>query len=117
MGCAPTSLHGGLPSIAVQSPVATTLSWFAAVNANNKPLALAHFAAADRDQMEWSSWAPRFKHLRCSQESGSATSADVTCTFDEINDPDAGMSNTTFWDVYLQRVPPGPWLINGYGQG
>ena len=106
-----------VPTIAIQSPVATTLSWFAAVNAHDKPLALAHYVAADRHMMEWSSWGPPFKHLRCSQRSGSATSAVVTCTFDEINDPTGGMSNTSFWDVYLQREPPGPWLINGYGQG
>jgi hypothetical protein len=82
LGCGSTSSHGGaLPTIAVHSPVATALSWFAALNAHNKSLALAHFAPADREQMEWSSWVPPFKHLKCSQRSGSATSADVTCTF------------------------------------
>jgi hypothetical protein len=41
----------------------------------------------------------------------------VECDFDTINDPQAGMSNESFWDVYMQRSPPVPWLINNYGQG
>jgi hypothetical protein len=28
-----------------------------------------------------------------------------------------GMSNTSFWDVYLQQESSGRWLINNYGQG
>lgn len=118
VACGSGSSHGSaVPAIAVESPVATALSWFAAVNARDKPLALAHFAPADRGMMEWSSWGPPFRHLQCAQRSGSATSALVTCTVDKIDDPDVGMSNTTFWAVSLQRQPPGPWLINNYGQG
>ena len=45
------------PTIAVQLPVRTTEAWFAAVNAQDMPLAQAHFVPADRDQMNWSSWA------------------------------------------------------------
>ena len=92
------------------------MSWFRAVNSRNKPLALAHFVPADRGQMEWSGWVPSFNHLHCSLSSGTANAARVICTFDDINDPQAGMSNTTFWSVYLQREPSGRWLINGYGQ-
>lgn len=51
--------NGPLPTIAIQSPVATTRSWFAAINAHDKPLALAHFVPADRDMMNWSSWGYR----------------------------------------------------------
>jgi hypothetical protein len=71
--------------------------------------------------MEWSSWGPHFKNVKCTQLSGlapqTATSAVVRCTYNTINDPDAGMSNEDFWDVYLQRNTSGPWLINNYGQG
>jgi hypothetical protein len=111
------SQRGPLPKIAVQRPVATTLSWFSAVNAQNKGLALAHFVPADREMMEWSSWGPPFTHLRCSLQSGSASAAVVSCTFADINDPDAGMSNVSSWSVYLQRESSGRWLINNYGQG
>ena len=110
-----------LPTIPVQSPVATAQSWFAAINARKQSLALAHFAPADYQMMEWSSWGPHFKNVQCSLLSGvalpTATSAVVRCTYDTINDPDAGMSNENFWDVYLQRDPPDPWLIDNYGQG
>ena len=101
----------------VQSPVKTTIEWFKAVNDRNALLALAHFAAPQRDQMEWSSWGPPFTHLHCSRQSESAKEAEVYCTYAEINDPRTGMSNQNFWDVYLQREPSGRWLINNYGQG
>lgn len=110
-----------LPTIPVQSPVATAESWFAAINARKQSLALAHFAPAQYQMMEWSSWGPHFKNVKCTQLSGvfpqTATSSVVRCTYDTINDPEAGMSKENFWDVYLQRAPPGPWLINNYGQG
>lgn len=108
---------GPLPTIAIQSPVATTLSWFSAVNDQNLPLALAHFAPGARGQMQWSSWGPPFTHLHCSLESKATTNAQVYCTFADINDPDTGMSNVSNWAVYLQRESSGRWLINSYGQG
>jgi hypothetical protein len=121
-GCGSLSWNTkGLPTIPVQTPVATVQSWFAAINARKQSLALAHFAPADYQMMEWSSWGPRFKNVHCSLLRGvgppTATSAVVRCTYDTINDPDAGMSNQNFWDVDLQRDPPGPWLIDNYGQG
>ena len=112
-----SSQGGRLPTIAIQSPVATTLSWFSAVNDQNMPLALAHFAPSARGQMEWSSWGPPFTHLHCSLQSKAAANAHVYCTFADINDPDTGMSNISFWTVYLQRRSSGRWLINNYGQG
>jgi hypothetical protein len=45
-----------LPTIPVQSPAATAQSWFAAINARRQSLALAHFAPAEYQMMEWSSW-------------------------------------------------------------
>lgn len=105
------------PPIAIQSPVATTLSWFQAVNEHNKPLALEHFVRADQGMMEWSSWGPPFSDLHCHLQSGDAKGANVYCSFATINDPDTGMSNTSFWNVYLQRQPSGRWLIDSYGQG
>jgi hypothetical protein len=110
-----SSAHGRSSTIAIQSPVATTLSWFAALNEHNKPLALAHFVVADRDMMEWSFWEPPFHGLHCSLTSEGVNRANVYCTFDDINDND--MSNVDFWSVSLQRSSNGPWLINNYGQG
>ena len=49
------------PPIAIQSPVATTVSWFRAVNDHNMPLAQEHFVSANRDMMNWSSWGPRLR--------------------------------------------------------
>jgi hypothetical protein len=114
----PSSYSGSLPQIEVQSPVNTTVAWFKALNDQNASLALAHFVPADRGMMRWSQWGPPFNHLRCSlRAQTSGDQADVRCTFDDINDPDTGMSNVSFWDVYLQREPSGRWLINNYGQG
>jgi hypothetical protein len=80
------------------------------------PLALAHFVAADREMMQWSSWPPTFRHVHCSLSSEDGTSAHVYCTFADIYDPEAGMSGDSFWSVFLQREPSGRWLINNYGQ-
>jgi hypothetical protein len=41
----------------------------------------------------------------------------VRCTYDTINDPEAGMSNENFSDVYLEPNGSRPWLINNYEQG
>jgi hypothetical protein len=106
-----------LPQIRVQSPVKTTVAWFKAVNDQNAPLALAHFAAAERDQMEWSQWGPPFQHLRCNLQSGTSSSAIVYCSFSPITDASTGMSGDASWDVYLQREASGRWLINNCGQG
>jgi hypothetical protein len=108
---------GPLPTIAIQSPVQTTLAWFSAVNHRNMPLALAHFVPVDRHAMEWSSWGPPFRHVRCELVTETATSAGVGCWFDAITDPEAGMSGDSGWGVDLQREPSGRWLITDYGQG
>ncbi len=105
------------PPVAIQSPVATTLSWFNAVNSHDMATAQAHFAPGSHDQMDWSSWGPPFTDLRCHLQSGNDKSATVYCTFSPITDADTGMSGDAFWDVYLQREPSGRWLINNYGQG
>jgi len=106
-----------LPKIQVQSPVETTVAWFTAVNDQNAPLALAHFAPAAREQMEWSQWGQPFRHLRCSLQSATTSTAVVGCSFATINDPDTGMDNDSAWSVDLQRAQSGPWLINNYGEG
>jgi hypothetical protein len=102
--------------IPIQSPVASTLSWFSAVNAHNGPLAFAHFAPADRNQMDWSQWGPPFTDLHCSQRSQAKATADVYCTFAPQNDPALGLSGDYYFSFGLERVPSGRWLITGYGQ-
>lgn len=111
------SNSGSLPTIAVQSPVDTTEAWFGAVNVQNMPLAQAHFASADREQMNWSSWGKPFTDLHCSLTSQSQNSAGVYCTFATQNDPATEMSNVNFWSVHLIRASSGRWLITNYGQG
>ena len=110
-------MSGSQPTVVVQSPVLTTEAWFAAVNAHNMPLAKAHFAPADRNQMNWSSWGQPFTHLHCVLWRHSQHSAEVTCTFANQNDPATGMSNVNFWNVQLERAASGRWLIATYGQG
>jgi hypothetical protein len=109
--------ESGPKQIAIQSPINTTLSWFAAINARDMPLALAHFVPVDRDMMEWSSWGVPFEDVHCSLMNRSTARASVYCTFNDINDANMGMSNVSFWTVSLQRERSGRWLINNYGQG
>jgi hypothetical protein len=111
------SQESGPKQIAIQSPVNTTLSWFAAINAHDMPLALAHFVPADRDMMKWSSWGVPFQNIHCSLMNRSTSRASVYCTFKDINDANMGMSNVSFWTVSYQREASGRWLINNYGQG
>lgn len=47
----------------------------------------------------------------------SSSRASVYCKFNNINDPNMGMSNVNFWTVALRRDPSGRWLIDNYGQG
>ena len=102
------------PRVATQSPVNTALSWFKAINEHNMPLAQAHFARADRNQMEWSD-SGSFYDLRCRLIAQAMTTSQVRCTFMMHKRP-IDMLNVTYWSVSMQRKPPGPWLITGYGQ-
>jgi hypothetical protein len=106
-----------LPRIAVKSPVDTALSWFKAVNENNMPLALAHFAPADRSQMEWSDVGSfSFDDLRCHVMVQATRTSQVECAF-KVHNPPIDLLDDTFWDISMQRKPFGPWLITGYGTG
>jgi hypothetical protein len=100
-----------------QSPLSATYAWFASVNAHDMPDAQAHFAPADRDQMNWSSWGQPFTDLHCSLWKHSQSSAVVNCSFATQNDPDSGMSNVDGWSVFLTHEVSGRWLITTYGQG
>jgi hypothetical protein len=104
------------PHIATQSPVETTLSWFKAINEHNMPLAQAHFARADRNDMEWSDFGSfSFYDLRCHLVAKGLTTSWVRCTF-KTHNPPIDMVSDTYWSVYMQRKAPGPRLITGYGQ-
>jgi hypothetical protein len=46
-----------------------------------------------------------------------ATTAQVLCEFDVREDWGGFSAGSYFWTVSLQRRPPGPWLIDNYGQG
>ena len=108
---------GSLPQVAVQSPVNTAFSWFKSINEHDMSLALAHFSPADRDQMRWSHFGSyMFTHVLCELRSQSPTASAVRCSF-QMPNPPLGMDGVTFWDIYMDRKPPGPWLITAYGQG
>ncbi len=109
-----------VPEPAFATPLAATLSWFAAVNAKDRAAAVAHFVPADASMMGWgngdtSTWST-FTRLRCKPLSSGAASATVYCSFDESQSPSEGNPGT-FWTVWLARQTDGRWLINNYGQG
>ena len=109
---------GALPHIPVQSPVGTALSWFHSIDQHNMSLAKAHFAPPDRKLMAWGSDfdASTFSDVQCHATQQETTTSQVHCTFNIPSRP-PDMRGVTFWDVYMERQPPGPWLITSYGQG
>jgi hypothetical protein len=94
-------------------------SWFAAINSKNNAAAVAHFAPAAADMMEWyggpPAW-PTFSALRCEQVSGGAATASVLCTFHESQAASVG-NPVSFWTIDLNRQTDRRWLITNYGQG
>jgi hypothetical protein len=79
-------------------------------------LAVAHFAPADREQMDWHDfYSTSFEQVHCQLVSETAISADVGCGFSEHGPPDDNPDQG--WGIYMQRSPGGPWLINAYGTG
>ena len=103
---------------ASRNPLAVTVGWFGAINAQDAPLARSYFTPHARPQMEWSGppsqWSS-FTRLHCETVSTTSRSAEVRCTFDESASPSEGNPDS-FWDVYLTDTPRG-WLIDSYGQG
>jgi hypothetical protein len=100
-----------------QSPEQAAVSWFYALNLKDMAAAVAHFAPAAADQMDWYGGAsayPTFSDLRCRQVSAYSTTASVLCTFKELH-AQPGTQLDNFWTVELQRQPDGRWLITNYG--
>lgn len=103
--------------IKVQSPLATVVSWFDAINDRNQALAVAHFSPADQDQMEWSAFGTSsFQNLRCHDIAVHSNNATVYCSF-QIRNPTPDLKGDSFWTVDMTRARSGPWLITSYGTG
>ena len=128
-GCGGSGSNSVSPRVAMQSPEATALSWFSSINTHNMPLAVAHFAPADKGQMDWADFdSVSFSNVRCSlvsqseskqlfQNRSSQASASVMCTFvPHAPSGDPALSDA-FWTVYMKRSSSGPWLISSYGTG
>ena len=101
------------------TPLSSTLGWFKAINAHDRPRLLFYVASSARDQMGWArpsvDW-PKFTDLHCKAlKNSSRTRAEVLCTFHESASPSEGNPDS-FWDVYLHHAGSG-WLIYSYGQG
>ena len=113
----PPAISGPLPTIEVQPPVDTAYAWFAAINDNDYPLALAHFVPADRSYMEWSSFGSvSFSDVTCNLISQASNAATVGCFF-TVQNPPPDMQDDTGWSIDMERHTPGPWLIVDYGVG
>lgn len=120
-GCGPPTVNSPPTKPgAFGSPLRATLAWFASVNAKNLTASQAHFAAKQRDMMDWgggrtSTW-PTFSDLRCSHLRQHGSDAIVYCSFHESDAPAMGNLDS-FWTVSLHRWRDGDWLIDNYGQG
>jgi len=100
-----------------QSPEQAAVSWFYALDHKDIAAAVAHFAPAAADQMDWYGGAsayPTFSDLQCRQISTDGTTASVVCTFKELH-VEPGTQVDNFWTIELQRQPDGRWLITSYG--
>jgi len=108
-----TSGHQPTPEESFRSPMATTTSWFAAVNSCDRASIDAHLVPARRGN--WTCTDP-YTHLHCVPEGRAATTAAVRCTFDPQNDPRVGNTGDTFWSIYLVRTGNDHWLVSDWGQ-
>ena len=109
----PFGLFHSAPGPSTASPVASTMGWFDAWNHNDAAGWRAHMApGGNRDAAIGGA---TFSDVRCHEVSATATLANVSCTFHEHADP--GLQTQSFFDVSLERIPAGPWLITNYGTG
>jgi hypothetical protein len=66
--------------------------------------------------MAWSDFGSiSFTNVSCHLVAQTTTTAEVGCTFSEDAPP--GEQEDAGWTISMERQPPGPWLINNYGQG
>jgi hypothetical protein len=119
-GCGSSSGSGTAASWPSRStPMHSTLGWFEAINAHNRPRLLSYVAVNARDQMGWANesrpWA-RFKDVRCSARPSDRSRPDLRCTFHEVGTLAEMGNQDSFWDVYLEHTGRG-WVIDSYGQG
>jgi hypothetical protein len=119
-GLALTGCLSGSSASSGPTAKSAAYAWFRTVNAKNLTAAQAHFAVADRNQMDWgegdvADW-PTFSDVNCKTSSSSTYYATVFCSFKESAAPLAGNPDTG-WALAFQRQKSGPWLITGYGQG
>jgi hypothetical protein len=115
--------RGPAPTVAVQSPVDTVYAFFRALNSGDMQLVDAHLAPDSMLPLEGGA-PPRdlFANVTCRLGSqvtsdivDSDTRAVVACEFD-VRDYWSGFSAGHHgWGVWLEREPPGPWLIHDWG--
>lgn len=114
---------GSAPTVAVQSPVDTVYAFFKALNSGDVQLADAHLAP-DSMLPRGGDAPPRdlFANLTCRPGSqvnsdivDSATRAVVACEFDVREDWSGFSAGHYGWGVWLERQPPGPWLVHDWG--
>jgi hypothetical protein len=109
--------------VAVQSPVDTVYSFFKALNSGDTRLADAYLSADS--MLPRGGDAPpndEFENLTCHPASAANpdivdtdTRAVVACEFD-IREDWSGFSAMHYgWGVWLERQPPGPWLVHDWG--
>lgn len=102
------SLSGPLPQ--VQSPTATVLAWFAAINEHNFPLAVGHFATSARAMMNWADFGSvSFSSIQCKLRGQTVATSVVLCTF-VANAPSGNpaQEGASFWTVQMERTGNGP---------
>jgi hypothetical protein len=106
-------------AIAQPSATARALAWFSAINSHKLSLIESYFDPADRYMVahvvDWDLF--HFVGVHCRLIEEAARTSVVVCHFAMRSPQPPEMQNVSFWDVYMERSPSRPWLIDNYGQG
>jgi hypothetical protein len=109
-------------TIVVPPPVDTAVYFLRAMGSGDVAL-MNTYLVPGRREGAWNELPPadEFQNVKCHAVAGyvtTATAAVVACDFDvrkEWGGFPAGAHPG--WTVSLQRQPPGPWLVDNYGEG
>lgn len=105
-----------LPSIPLQTPVATASAWLAAIDSRDQSLVLAYIVPDERSQLNWDELSPlTFSDIKCHLQSVAADTAQVLCSFSLQNSSSEAPVSSP-WLVQMARAPSGTWLIENYGE-
>lgn len=105
----------------MQSPVDVADAFLEAMGTGDQTLLETYLVPMRRTGFQSDPPPPdEFQNLQCRATTtyvNTATAAVVACEFDVREEWGGFSGGHVDWTVSLQRQPPGPWLIDNYGEG